>query len=185
MSRPVVTEVWAGNLDCTGSCRRKRLMASEFSKKSLDLYRKQNKALRCKQCIQEAEAQERIASLQKSSVTEKAPTDGPELTRECANCQQEHPQSLYNKNQWNNKKEGVSRCIHCIEAAAKEEAQQSNAALLAKIEAAQVAVQEAQGTARQLPAESVLAALQAELVTGLKPVRMNQKPRGASLNKKR
>jgi len=32
MSTPVRTDKWAGNFDC-GNCRRKRLMANEFSKK--------------------------------------------------------------------------------------------------------------------------------------------------------
>ena len=32
MATPVVTDKWAGNFDCN-VCRRKRLMADEFSKK--------------------------------------------------------------------------------------------------------------------------------------------------------
>lgn len=32
MSTPVVTDKWAGNFDCSGPCRRKRLVGSEFSK---------------------------------------------------------------------------------------------------------------------------------------------------------
>lgn len=32
MSTPVVTDKWAGTFDC-GTCKRKRLVAAEFSKK--------------------------------------------------------------------------------------------------------------------------------------------------------
>lgn len=37
MSTPVVTEKWAGQFDCS-VCRRKRLMAEEFSKKVSALF---------------------------------------------------------------------------------------------------------------------------------------------------
>jgi Stc1 domain len=160
-------------------------MATEFSKNALELYRKQDKPLRCKQCVQEAAAQEREASVKasanaiaSSSAAEADP--GAEATRICAACQETRPQSSYNRNQWNNKKEGVSRCIRCIDAAAATEVTQSATALTAKLQAAEVAVEAAKrtgNTGKILQAESVLSALQAEQVTGLKPVRMNHKPR--------
>ena len=72
MSTPVVTNQWAGNYDCEGPCRRKRLMAEEFSKKALERYRKQIRQpqgkpmiLRCKQCVAEAERLEREAAAAK------------------------------------------------------------------------------------------------------------------------
>eukprot|EP00529_Nitzschia_sp_RCC80_P037775 CAMPEP_0113468448 /NCGR_PEP_ID=MMETSP0014_2-20120614/15360_1 /TAXON_ID=2857 /ORGANISM="Nitzschia sp." /LENGTH=73 /DNA_ID=CAMNT_0000360837 /DNA_START=33 /DNA_END=250 /DNA_ORIENTATION=- /assembly_acc=CAM_ASM_000159 len=62
MSTPVLTSKWAGNFDCEGGCRRKRLMAEEFSSKALDRYRKTGHPIKCKQCVADAEKAERDAA---------------------------------------------------------------------------------------------------------------------------
>jgi hypothetical protein len=59
MSTPVITSKWAGNFDCT-VCRRKRLMADEFSKSSLDKHRKTGQTLQCKPCVAKQEQEKRM-----------------------------------------------------------------------------------------------------------------------------
>ena len=64
-SRPVnitSSSQWSGNFDCTGPCKRKRLVGEEFSKKALEKYRRDGKALKCKQCVAAAEAAKRKAA---------------------------------------------------------------------------------------------------------------------------
>lgn len=39
MSAPVVTDKWTGSFDCS-VCRRKRLVAAEFSKTAIERHRK-------------------------------------------------------------------------------------------------------------------------------------------------
>lgn len=58
MATPVITETWAGNLDCS-TCSRKRLMTDQFSKKAIEMHNKHGKALRCKQCVEAAAVKER------------------------------------------------------------------------------------------------------------------------------
>lgn len=163
MSTPVVTDKWAGTLECK-SCGRTRLMAEEFSKAALA--RKDH--LVCKQCVADAAARERhTAAANAKSSTE---------TRTCAACKNVLNEAAYNKNQWR-KGDGVSRCRECVEKAVQDEAAAVKAAQEKKLEEAKKAVQEAKrlGNSLQiLKAESVLAALEGEKVTGLKPVRMSR-----------
>ncbi|CAJ1952927.1 unnamed protein product [Cylindrotheca closterium] len=184
MSTPVVTDQWAGNFDCEGPCRRKRLMAEEFSKKALERHRNQirqpqNKPiiLRCKQCIAEAERLEREASAKKKAQTQANGTGGSsekEESRKCGSCGKVLPQSAFNRNQWS-KGEGKSRCRQCVEESIKQEAQQQSQSKTDQIAAAKLKVEQARkskSASAILAAESELAALEAEKVTGLKPVRM-------------
>jgi predicted metal-dependent peptidase len=82
---------------------------------------------------------------------------------------------MYNKNQWN-KGDGKSKCRKCVDdMLAKEASEQNVSNMEDKLEKARahVAAAQASGNVRAVvKAESELAALQAELVTGLKPVRM-------------
>ena len=58
---------WAGDYDCS-VCRRKRLTASEFSKKMQEKHRADPKAaLKCKQCVDKAAQAERDASAAKAA----------------------------------------------------------------------------------------------------------------------
>ena len=51
---------WAGSFECSGPCRRKRLVAAEFSKKQIEKRQKDEGApLKCKQCVEAAAAEER------------------------------------------------------------------------------------------------------------------------------
>mgnify|MGYP001405179848 CR=1 FL=1 len=61
----VAVNNWAGDFECS-VCRRKRLTASEFSKKMQERYKKDgNGALKCKICVDKAAADERAAAAAK------------------------------------------------------------------------------------------------------------------------
>ncbi|CAB9523653.1 expressed unknown protein [Seminavis robusta] len=182
MSTPVVTDKWAGNFDCD-FCRRKRLVGEEFSKKArmlhaLEKYRKNGGKLKCKQCVQEQEEKERQAAAAKRSTNANATSEGETLA--CKSCTKELDASQFNKNQWN-KGAGKARCRSCVEKALEEEKQQQASSQATKLQAAKdkVAQAEASGNAQAiLKAESELAALEAEKVTGLKPVKMSSRAGG-------
>jgi Stc1 domain len=161
MATPVVTETWAGNLDCT-TCSRKRLTADQFSKKAVELYSKHGKALRCKQCVEDTAQKEReTAAAARNSLGTSASTTATNETRTCAACQAQLNQSAFNKSQWN-KGDGVSRCRACVEAAVKQDVIQRETLQAEKLAAAVMAVDEAKksgNTMAILKAESVVAAL--------------------------
>lgn len=105
---------------------------------------------------------------------EQQPSD--DETRVCAgSCQQDLPHSCYNRNQWG-KGPGKSRCRACVEKSLKDEASQQDQATEDKIANARREVEELKArkapTAEIVAAESELAALEAEKVTGLKPIRL-------------
>ena len=178
MSTPVVTDKWAGNFDCD-FCRRKRLVGDEFSKKALEKYRKTGGKLKCKQCTQQQEETERQAAAAKRAAAAGPATDDGDSSGEtlkCKACEKDLTASQFNKNQWS-KGAGKARCRECVEKALQDEKQQHASAQTAKLQAAKdkVAQANASGNASAiLKAESELAALEAEKVTGLKPVRMNR-----------
>jgi hypothetical protein len=182
MATPVVADKWAGNFDC-GFCRRKRLMGSEFSKKALEKYRKTGGSLKCKECVAEAEQAERAAATAKrattttSSMNDSGSTTGTldTIAITCMSCEKALIASAYNRNQWN-KGEGKARCRDCVETALAQESAQIQQSKDTAMQEAQNAVAEANAsgnTAAILKAESMLSALEAEKVTGLKPVRMS------------
>ena len=184
MATPVKTDKWAGNFDCTGECGRKRLVANEFSKSALERYRRSGcGTLRCKQCVAKAQQVEQEAARQKQQSD--AETASTSEFRVCVACKASLKKLEFNKNQWN-KGEGMSRCRACVEKAVANEAKAAENAKAAKLQAAKEALETAQksGSATAiLKAESVVAALEAEKVTGLKPVRIKSsvgRGRGAS-----
>lgn len=198
MSTPIITNQWAGNFDCEGPCRRKRLMAEAFSKKALEKHRKQirgllnkpNIILRCKECVAEAERMEREAAAANQKKSPSAPKNGngrtEEENRKCGACAKELPQSSFNRNQWS-KGHGKSRCRSCVEQSVKMEAQQQSRSKEDQISAAKKKVEQAKQSgfaSAILAAESELAALEAERVTGLKPVCMAAGGRGGGRGKK-
>ena len=151
-------------------------MAEEFSRTALEKYRKHGTPLRCKHCVAWAEQREREAAAAKRQDATAADASNISEMRVCASCQTSKSATEYNKNEWN-KGEGVGRCRACVERSVADEKTASEAAKSAKLEAAAADVQKAKASgnaAAILKAESVLSALQAEKVTGLKPVRMNR-----------
>eukprot|EP00935_MAST-01C_sp_MAST-1C-sp1_P001932 g1932.t1 len=188
----VAVSGWAGSFDC-GVCGRKRLLASEFSKKMLEKKRRDSTmAIKCKSCVETQATEEREAAAKKkksavgepSSIFDAGGGEKPEL-HECARCKQSLPADAFNKNQLRNKGPGKQRCKECVAAAEKEEAAavtksretKQTAGLREAKQKAQRA--EACGTAAQkLAASSALAAAEAELVTGLKPMVLGRGRRG-------
>ena len=168
-------------------------MGDEFSKKQLERYRKDssNTTLKCKKCVAAAEQMERdkaAARRKESNVANNAQDGDGEVddeTRMCCKCNNKLPKSAYNKNQWY-KGESKSKCRECVEASLKEEAKQQTASKEDKIARARRKVEDAkklQGTSNNsvhmlAVAESELAALEAEMVTGLKPVKLSSARRG-------
>jgi hypothetical protein len=189
MSRPVVTDKWAGNYDCS-ICRRKRLVGSEFSKKSLDKYRKSNGThpLKCKKCVAETESKERglaaskrEASAGSSSLKNNNGSDA-DVPVTCGSCKKKLLPSFYNKNQLS-KGEGKGRCRSCVEDSIANEAKSLKDAKEDKIARAKEKVRLAEkrgNVAATVKAEAELAALEAEIVTGLKPVVLGRGKKGYS-----
>jgi hypothetical protein len=186
MSTPVVASTWAGTFDC-GTCRRKRLMGEEFSKKALERHRRDGAPLKCKKCVAATEEAERDAAAARrnnqpaskdgnSSAAAAAAADDDE-PRTCAGkCAKVLPKSAFNRNQWS-KGDGKSRCRACVEQAVKDESAQQTKSKEDKIAAARTKVEQANATGnaqKMVAAESELAALEAEKVTGLKPVKLGR-----------
>ncbi|KAG7357097.1 hypothetical protein IV203_001785 [Nitzschia inconspicua] len=204
MSTPVVTSRWAGNFDCS-VCRRKRLMADEFSRNMIQKHRTNGVPLKCKQCTSKMEQEEREQAKRNANIRNKDNNNdnnnnndtttttttndvvSTQETRKCAgSCNQVLSQSEYNRNQWA-KGEGKSRCRRCVEQSLQEEATQQQESRDAKIETARRKVEALKlnktGTTKTtsqeiVAAESELAALQAEKVTGLKPIKLSSSGRG-------
>ena len=189
-SRPVnitSSSQWSGNFDCTGPCKRKRLVGQEFSKKALEKHRRDGKALKCKQCVADAEAAERKAAQDRAEAKAKAAgasagigagsggdaakNDG-DAPVTCAACSKSLPPSSYNRNQLS-KPPGKARCRSCVEDAVAKEAEGVASSKKERLEKAQKDLEDAKrrgDTKAIIAAESVVAALEAEVVTGLKPV---------------
>ena len=127
--------------------------------------------MKCKKCVAEAEEKERKAAASKQLSA--AVTDE---TRTCAKCSKKLGQDAFNKNQWN-KGEGKARCRSCVEQSLAEEAAQQKQSKDDKMQKAKEDVERAKASGSAsavLKAESVLSALEAEKVTGLKPVKMGR-----------
>ena len=182
-SAPVITDRWAGNFDCSGPCRRKRLVGDDFSKKMLERHRKIGADVRCKRCVAEVEAEERRAARERAEARTKAETGSGERGEggekgpvPCAACRQSLPPTSYNRNQLA-KGSGKARCRVCVEKAVNDEAASAGEAKKKRLEDAQKAVRDAERKGdlkAKLAAESVLSALEAEKVTGLAPVKLGR-----------
>jgi Stc1 domain len=143
---------------------------------ALEKYRKTGGMLKCKQCVQKQEENERNAASQKRTKEAETQSGDASETLSCQSCSKVLDASHYNKNQWN-KGSGKARCRTCVETSLAEERQQLVYSQEAKLQAAKDKVAEAQASGNAhsiLKAESELAALEAEKVTGLKPIKMSQ-----------
>mmetsp|Transcript_24388 Transcript_24388/g.57980 ORF Transcript_24388/g.57980 Transcript_24388/m.57980 type:complete len:182 (+) Transcript_24388:149-694(+) len=168
MSRPVDTDRWAGNFDCI-VCRRKRLVASEFSKRALERHRKTGGSLKCNKCAAEQEERERseAASKRKTALV------GGEST--CSSCKQTLPLDNFNRNQL--AKKDKARCRLCVEKSIKDEERTRESSKQGKLDEIKRKMKEAdtKGDVKErLRWESQLSALEAEFVTGLKPIVMGR-----------
>ncbi len=147
------------------------MMGEEFSKKALERHRKDGKPLKCKQCVAAAEQIER-----ENAAAKRKDDDSSDETRKCAGkCAKVLPKASFNRNQYS-KGDGKSRCRDCVEQSVKDESANQAKSREEKITAAKKKVEDAKrsGSAPQiLAAESELAALEAEKVTGLKPIKLS------------
>ena len=124
--------------------------------------------------VEETERAAAAAKRQQQQQGSNGNVTGTEI-RVCRLCEKGLPFNSYNRNQWN-KGSGKSKCRDCVDAAiANEKAalQQSNQNRIDEARR-KVGAAKAKGLASEiLKAESELAALEAERVTGLKPVSMS------------
>ena len=128
--------------------------------------------MKCKKCVSEGEAKERLAAAARAGVDANRVGTNDEETRKCASCSQVLSRGAFNNNQWN-KGEQKSRCRQCVASSIENEELKSKARAKAKIEEAKTKVEKAEATGnvqQKLRALTELAAIEAETVTGLKPV---------------
>jgi len=187
MSTPVIVagDRWAGNFDCS-VCGRKRLIGSEFSRKALERHKKNGTSLKCKKCVSDEQTNERVNAMKKAEASKnKSNSIGDATTDEksvCSSCMQSLSASLFNRNQLS--KGDRKRCRSCVEkslVAEKEEMSKTKADKITKAkEKVQAAISSGSAIER-VKAEAELCALEAERVTGLKPVCLGRgKGRGRS-----
>lgn len=191
MSNPVTTEKWAGQFDCS-VCKRKRLVGSEFSKKALERYRKSGGALKCKSCTTAQEEQERLLAAEAAAAKKQTsdgtgrPSDRASISSEdhhhhrvtCSRCKKSLPATDFNRNQLAKKEK--ARCRTCVEKAIQEEEQSRSTVREMKIKELKEKLQamNLKGDVKgKLQYESELSALEAEHVTGLKPILMGSSRR--------
>jgi hypothetical protein len=181
-------------------CRRKRLTASEFSKKMCEKARTDPGSIKCKACVEKAANDERTAAATKAAGKQSifqagdagagggggGGTDAALELHQCSACKKDLAEGAFNRNQLRNKGPGKQRCIACIVEAEKSEASAAAGKQAAQLrEVTQTARRaEACGTVGQkLKAASALAAAEAELVTGLRPMIIGRGGRGRGKGK--
>lgn len=145
-------------------------------KQALDKYRKDGTKLRCKACVADVEETERNEAAAKRAVMLTVSNE----TRACAKCKESLGSIAFNRNQWS-KGEEKSKCRSCVEKIIVGEELQKKQSYETKLANALASVEKAKcsgNTISLLKAESERAAIEAEKVTGLKPVRMNLGRRG-------
>lgn len=160
--------MWAGNYDCS-ACGKKRMIGSEFSKAALERHRRDpNAQLRCKACTEAAAAVQRSIAAEKQKL---APTADAQK-HVCSACSRELPFAAFNRNQLSKGPE-KQRCQQCVAAAEAANLSEGEERYAARLDAAKQAMQRADASgsvAEKVLTASAYSAIQAEKVTGLKPV---------------
>jgi len=155
---------WTGNFDCA-SCGRKRLIAAEFSTKMMERYQKQPTInLRCKQCVDAQAQAERSAACARQAAT--VMSDERHM---CSACKQTLPASRFTRAQLSKGSE-KQRCHECV---ASLEVLSPDAHGQRKLDNAKHLLRQAEASdsvSARLVAATQLAALEAQQVTGIKPV---------------
>ena len=165
---------WHGAYDCK-DCGRKRLPAVEFSNKMVQRARAGDK-VSCKKCAAERLERERLVAEAKRSDASEGTSSS---THVCAACGATKPASAFSRAQLNNKGADArcSACVRDAEACDAKDAKESVEKRLKEARAAS-AVAEATNAMGKLGVFAREAALEAELVTGLKPQRIGGRGRG-------
>eukprot|EP00955_Chlamydomonas_euryale_P033788 349632-Chlamydomonas_euryale.AAC.46 len=177
---------WAGNFDCS-KCGRKRLEASAFSKKMIEKRTKDPEAsLRCKSCIEEASQKERDQAAERAAARAAGADDAgssgnaDKAAYTCAACEQELGAASFSAKQLA-KGATKQRCRSCVEVAEAAEAGAGEARRVARLAEAAESLRAAEAVgdkAAVLAASSRVAAIEAEGVTGLRPVVLGRGRRG-------
>ena len=168
---------WHGSFDCV-KCGRKRLPAVDFSANAVSKHRKDaTKPMRCKQCTASAEETERaLASTMAKLRVKESGTDTPDTTatHACSECKQSKTPTEFSNKQLIQKGPGKQRCRLCSDAGEANAAAVSKTSTELKLKQARDASAEAERTNDpcKVAVFAKEAALEAELVTGLKPRRM-------------
>ena len=129
--------------------------------------------MRCKECVEKAESQERQAAEEKRKIAKEMSTGANENeeTHLCSGmCKQTLPISSFNRNQLSKKEK--ARCQKCVEKAIEKEKKSNEEKITKEIAQAKEDVKKAEqgGNAiAMLKATNHLAALESQLVTGIKP----------------
>ncbi|CAM9535587.1 unnamed protein product [Choristocarpus tenellus] len=162
---------WAGDYPCC-ACRRKRLTAKDFSGKQLDKLRAGKlklEELRCKICITSAQEAERARASEVRGTVEGNPLV-------CSVCLKEKLPRFFSNTQAR-KPDASRKCKDCSANMEMAEMQASEVARGARMRDAQEAVARADkiskgatGAAARLKAASAECALEAEKVTGMRPI---------------
>jgi hypothetical protein len=156
--------------------------ATQHNVQALEKHRKSGGPLKCKTCVEAAQTAERVAAAQKRAApSQEEDTDcSPKEVRVCATCQQSLDASHYNRNQWNKKagpaassSSSQSKCRPCVDAALAAEQAATKKTKTDRMAAAQARLAAASTAVARVAAESEIAALQAERVSGLKAVRLS------------
>ena len=181
---------WAGEFDCS-VCRRKRLIAAEFSGNQIKQYRaKPNFKMKCKKCVASEAEKERAAATAASDAAASIaaialhgnaePSAGAAASEEgeafaCSVCKKTLGCSLFTNNQLNKARRGQpAKCKPCAEGAdaanalggSSAEAKQQR---LVELRAAAKKAEATGSNAEKLKAAAAVCAAEAELVTGIKP----------------
>lgn len=175
---------WAGDFDCV-ACRQKRLTAASFSKRMVERHRKEGVPLTCKVCVEAAAAAERAAAAAKSAAAAATPAavpaDGESAAEPvCSACGTAKPASTFTRAQLQ-KGPLKQRCSECVAAAEAASSSEADAKWEARCKEAKEAARKAEAVgsvAEKLKAHSTVAAIEAEKVTGLKPVVLGRGGRG-------
>ena len=158
---------WHGAFDCA-QCQRTSLPAMEFSAKMQQKRRADaNAKVKCKRCVASAEDAERALS-REAAAMRIADDDG--TTYLCSVCKVEKPSSGFSRAQLNSKSPDARRCSTCRDAEAANASTNAEAKVHAALRDVRAASAKADATLADFAKE---AALEAELVTGLKPKKIS------------
>ena len=174
---------WHGAYDCA-TCGRRRLPAVEFSANAVSKKRADpGRKISCKTCTRSAAETERASAAATAKLRVKehsGDVDATVVTHECAACKRSRPVEAFSNKQLNQKGPGKQRCRECCDAADAAEASSAETRADARLKLAREASAKAERTNApdKLAVFAREAALEAELVTGLKPKRIGGRGRG-------
>ena len=158
----------AGDFECAGACKRKRLPASEFSgaqaQKAIKSFASGgNKSAKCKRCAEQLVEQERAAAQAQPRVDE---TNG-EGEFPCAHCGETRAAAMFSKNQLNKVQHSKpGKCLSCVKSIEDKESKEAS-------ERAETRRKELEKAAENGDVKSILelANFEAATVTGIKSTR--------------